>query len=260
MNSTQNRVIVILVDGMRPDGLTQCGNPFVQTMLEKWAHSLSARTVMPSVTLPCHMSLFHSVDPDRHGILTNTYVPQVRPVKGLVDALDEQDRSCAFYITWEELRDLCRPDHLRSLHMLNLHKNADTDRRITAAAIEELRNDPTDFAFLYLGETDEVGHGFGWMGEQYEACISKAVDCIRQVYEALSDSFSIIVLADHGGHARGHGSEQPEDMTIPVFACGPAFTPGTELENVSIKDIAPTVARLLGVEKTPPEWEGRSLV
>ena len=40
---------------------------------------------MPSVTLPCHMSLFHSVDPDRHGITTNGYVPQVRPIKGMFD-------------------------------------------------------------------------------------------------------------------------------------------------------------------------------
>ena len=62
------KVILILVDGMRPDGMMQCGNPFAQKLVENSTYSLNARTVMPSVTLPCHMSLFHSVDPERHGI------------------------------------------------------------------------------------------------------------------------------------------------------------------------------------------------
>ena len=74
------KVILVLVDGMRPDGMLQCGHPYVETLISKSMSALDAQTVMPSVTLPCHMSLFHSVDPDRHGILTNTYVPQVRPV------------------------------------------------------------------------------------------------------------------------------------------------------------------------------------
>lgn len=52
--------------------------------MREGSYSLRARTVMPSVTLPCHMSLFHSVDPGRHGILTNTYVPQARPRGGAV--------------------------------------------------------------------------------------------------------------------------------------------------------------------------------
>ena len=106
------KVILILVDGMRPDGMMGCGNPFAEKLIKESTYSLKAQTVMPSVTLPCHMSLFHSVDPTRHGIVTNTYVPQVRPIEGLFDRLDKFDKKCAFFYTWEELRDLSRPDHL----------------------------------------------------------------------------------------------------------------------------------------------------
>ena len=81
------KVILVLVDGMRPDGLLQCGHPFVNELIANSTHALDAQTVFPSVTLPCHMSLMHSVDPQRHGILTNTYVPQVRPIVGLMDQL-----------------------------------------------------------------------------------------------------------------------------------------------------------------------------
>ena len=48
-------------------------------------------------------------------------------------------------------------------------------------------------------------------------------------------------------------------MTIPVFFLGKDFTPGKQLENINLKDIAPTVVKLLDVE-APDEWEGKSLV
>ena len=85
-----NKVILISIDGMRPDGLTACGNPFVKTMMEKGSYAMDARTVMPSVTLPCHMSMFHSVPPERHGITTNLYMPQVRPVNGIMEQVKMQ--------------------------------------------------------------------------------------------------------------------------------------------------------------------------
>ena len=106
------KVLLILVDGMRPDGLLGCGNAFADTLLEHAQYALDAQTVMPSVTLPCHMSLFHSVTPERHGILTNTYVPQVRPVRGLCEVLRAAGKTCAFFYNWEELKDLSRPDSL----------------------------------------------------------------------------------------------------------------------------------------------------
>jgi hypothetical protein len=40
---------------------------------------------MPSVTLPCHTSMFRGVTPERHGITTNTWTPQVRPVPSIID-------------------------------------------------------------------------------------------------------------------------------------------------------------------------------
>ena len=132
------KAILVLVDGMRPDALRACGNPGVEEMLAGSTYTLEGRTVMPSVTLPCHMSLFHSVDPDRHGVTTNVYTPQVRPVEGPVERLALAEKKCAFFYTWEELRDLSRPDHLAYSLMINQHRCENTDNLITDAAIEYL--------------------------------------------------------------------------------------------------------------------------
>lgn len=254
------KVILILVDGMRPDGMMECGNPFAQKLVEESTYSLKAQTVMPSVTLPCHMSLFHSVDPVRHGITTNTYIPQVRPIKGMFDQFDDYDKKCAFFYTWEELRDLGRPDHLHTALCINQHKQSDTDTKITDAAIDYINKEEPDFLFLYLGETDEVGgHDCGWMSEQYMKSVSKALSCVEKLKNSISDDYTIVLLADHGGHDRSHGSDMPEDMTIPVLFCGKNVEKGKELENVSIKDVAVTIAKLLEVP-TVKEWEGKVLI
>ena len=65
--------------------------------------------------------------------------------------------------------------------------------------------------------------------------------------------------ADHGGHDRTHGTDSPEDMTIPFIIKGKNFKVGEKPENVSIKDIAPTAAKLLDIVPNQA-WEGKSLV
>jgi len=255
----EKRVILILVDGMRPDAIPACGSDYAAALLAGSACAMNARTVYPSVTLPCHMSLFHSVEPERHGILTNTYTPQVRPVEGLVERLARAEKKCAFFYNWEQLRDLSRPGHLAHSLMLSLHAASGTDLALTDAAIDYMRRESPDFLFLYLGETDEGGHDAGWMSETYLGFVRTALDCVRRVRESAPANCDIILLADHGGHARGHGTEMPEDMTIPVIMNGPSFLPGKTLSDVSIMDVAPTVAEILGASPAK-EWEGRSLL
>ena len=48
-------------------------------------------------------------------------------------------------------------------------------------------------------------------------------------------------------------------MTIPLFVSGSGFQGGKEFSEANIKDIAPTIAKILGV-KPDKEWEGKSLI
>lgn len=255
------KVVLVLVDGMRPDGFLQCGSPRVADIVADATVSFTAQTVMPSVTLPCHMSLFHSVPPQRHGILSNTYVPMPGEITGLVEAARACGKKTAFFITWEELRDLSHPDALSYSHFRNQHHDHGTDTKITTDFLSYLAEEKPDFTFLYLGETDEVGgHSCGWMSETYEKTVAIAANNIGRVKDALPEDYVMIVIADHGGHDRAHGSDLPEDMTIPVICYGGPFAKGAKLpEGVSILDIAPTVMELLG-GKPDAQWEGKSLL
>jgi len=250
------KALLILADGMRPDAVDS--HPTARYLKENGAYCMHARTVMPSVTLPCHMSLFHSVDPARHGITTNTYVPQVRPVSGLFEQLAAAKKNCAMFYNWEELRDLCRPGSLCHSEFVSgrVYGYEAACRQCCDRAIATLKNSDIDFAFLYLGWPDEAGHGHGWMGEEYMHALSCCCDMTDQIIKELSEEYTIFFTADHGGHGRSHGTDQPEDMTIPIFCLGGPFTGGRELQDLSIMDIAPTLVSLLGGE-IPPEWEGK---
>ena len=252
------KVIMILVDGMRPDSLPDIKN--AQRIIAESASTMTAQTVSPSVTLPCHISLFHSVTPQRHGTTTNTYTPQVRPINGLCEVLREAEKNCAIFYNWEEIKDVSRPNSLT-------HACFYAGRRIgyklageelTDSAISYLKRYDTDFTFIYFGYTDMQGHRFGWMTDEYMEAVQSSWDNIEKLMNELGDEYTYIITADHGGHDRTHGSEMPEDMLIPVIIRGKGFE-GTLPENTNIMDIAPTITTLLGVEPDE-EWEGKSLI
>ena len=259
----KNKVVLVLVDGMRPDGVMGCSHPFLRDLMKKSTYCMTTRTVMPSVTLPCHTSLFLSVDPDRHGILTNDWHAQVRPIESLTEVVHRFAGSTAMMYNWEQLRDLARPSSLDFSYMRRLTKDDESsmacDRELTDVCIDNLNRAKPDFTFLYLGCTDEAGHRNGWMTQPYLDAISNASACIQRVYEALSEGDTLIVTADHGGHGRGHGDDTDECMNIPVMFCGPAFKPDCALESLSIKDIAPTITDVLGIP-APEDWEGKSVI
>lgn len=256
------KVLLVLVDGMRSESMAAAEHPFYQELIDHSCYTLKGRTVMPSVTLPCHMSLFHSVSADRHGILTNTYVPQVRPVNGICEVLKAQGKNCGMFFNWEELRDLSRPGSLAISEFFSgrtfTYEKANevlTDRVIELVKSDEL----PDFTFLYLGLVDAAGHKYGWMSQEYIEAVRSSIGCIQRIARLLPEDHQLIVTADHGGHDRIHGTDMIEDMQIPIFfwnkSSGSREIPGEPC----ITDIAPTIVSLLGAN-ADPDWEGSSLL
>ena len=256
----QRKVILISIDGMRPDGLRACKNPYLAELEARSTYTYSGRSMVPSVTFPCHFSMTHSVTPQRHGILSNTYVPEVRPVEGLFEKIKQAGGVSAMFYGWEPLRDIATPGALKFSTYINAYVKESSDTVLTDEALRVILTDKPDFVFLYMVETDEKGgHDHGWMSEEYLRRISIAIDNVRRVIETVGEEYAVIIMADHGGHDRSHGSTCEEDMTVPFFFLGKEFAAGRVVEGLSLLDIAPTVAGLMGFAPDS-EWEGHSLV
>ena len=263
-----SRVVLFVIDGLRPDGLREAPTPSIDRLIAEGAVAWQAQSVTPSVSLPCHASLFLAVPPARHGILTNAWVPPQPPVPGLIEAVRAAGRggSAAFY-TWEPLRDLWRPGALDFAYFHDLHDalegaHGGRDMEIGSVAAQAIVEQQPALAFVYLGDADEVAHRYGWMSEPYLHAVERADRAIGLVLERLEASGALadtvfLVLADHGGHGFDHSEGTAEDVTIPWVVSGPGVRRGHQIAGpVSIVDTAPTIAHLLGLP-IPAEWSGR---
>lgn len=254
-------VIFIMIDGLRPDALQIGHTPTLDAFLQRAAYTLNARSVFPSITLPCHTSIFHSVPPDVHGIIENIWTPNPG-LRGLVEHLKDADKRSAFFYNWDTLRDLSRPSSLAYGLFMDTAYDLDGDPPLAEAALPHLVSRKYDFSFVYLGTVDTLGHMHGWMSEQYLQQVALVDGVVGKLLAALPEDFTVLIHSDHGGggeHHQMHGTEHPHDMTIPWMIAGPSIKHNHVIERpVSLLDTAPTIAHLLGV-KPAEEWQGRAV-
>ena len=253
------KVLLILADAMRPDSLA--GKEKAEEFLSESLYTLCGRTTFPPTTLPCHMSLMHSVETEVHGTYGNEYVPMKNKIKGLFETVRGTGKRTSFFYDWEELRDLSRPGSLNHSVFIDpiQHGYFDNLNMLSDMAISAIKDDRHDFVFLYSVYPDAIGHDIGWMTDEYHKAVCDVWDSIDRIKNEIDDDCAIIVMADHGGHGDGHWLDIPEDMNIPVIIRAPGIEPGVIDKEVSIKDIAPTVTKLLGIDPDP-EWEGNSII
>lgn len=256
-----NPVVLFLIDSLRPDGLKQADTPHVDRMISDGAHTFSALTVVPSKTLPSHTSLFFSVEPDVHGVTTNTWQRLNHSISGLFEVVFEAGRNSAAFFNWEQLRDLHQPGSVQAAFYLKDDKTLEnnSDQELAALAVDYFTKHRVDFAFVFFHQTDAAGHRDGWMSEPYLKAIVNADRCIGKIMEVLSEETVLMLTSDHGGKGYTHGADSPEETTIPFILKGPGIPKGYRInQTVRITDIAPTIASFLGIE-APTEWIGNAM-
>ena len=256
-------IFLFSIDGMRPDAMQQAATPNIDKLIASGTATMKARTVMPSCTLPCHMSMFHGVPPERHGINTNDYHPQVHPIQSTIDALHAAGIKTIAAYNWEELRDLWRPASIDLAYFINDNKSEEGDHAVADFITANLSGNPA-FYFVYLGYVDEAGHAHGWMTDEYIASIESADVCVGKVVNATlannnADETIFIVTADHGGHDKTHGTDSDEDMLIPMIFSGAKIPAGKIIDReLRIFDLPATITTLMGVDPEP-DWTGKPI-
>jgi len=257
------KLILIILDGCRPDALHEARSPHIESLWSNGAYTWTAQTVMPSVTLPAHTSMFRSVSPQKHLIeADNIYKPAAGAFPSFVDVARRNGLHTAMFYTWEELRDLSAPGSLTTSHYRFHRTGEDTCSVVAAAGANYVVAEQPDLCILYMDDTDLRGHESGWMSQPYLEAVERADACVGQVLLALDaanlrDQYTLLLLSDHGGHEFNHGTELPEDMTIPWILSGPGVKRNHIIQTpVDIRDTAATIAHLLGLPR-PDVWEGQ---
>ena len=255
----EGSVILISVDGMRPDAINsiEYGN-YLKSIS---TYSLSVETVNPSITLPCHTSMLYGVLPSVHGITTNTYTPSENIGKSVMDILSDNSLKSATFYNWKQIGDIINDNSVAQKTYIGgeIHGWEEANESLGVEFVDYIQTNEFDFAFLYLGFLDEWGHRFGWLSNEYFYALDKSMQIVNNVIEKAPKNSTIILTSDHGGHDNTHGTTLKEDMTIPIYLIGNYFEKGKELNNLTMLNVAPTILSLLNIQK-PTTWQGESII
>jgi len=259
------KTILVIIDGCRSDGLEQAKTPNIDHMIENGAYTLNARTVTPSITLPAHFSIFTSMLPLGHNVLTNTGSPNPSSTaKSIIDMAKDHGKKTAAFYSWEQFRNLSAPGSLDHSYFINSGSVENSDIEVAQAAACNLNLRSPDFCFIYFEGADIAGHRSGFMSAEYLDAIETADTALGIILNELertnqSDCYSIILHSDHGGINNHHLENTPEVMTIPWIAVGPGVKRKHVITGkVNIIDTAPTLAGLMNIP-VHHTWQGRAI-
>ena len=263
LDGPTGHVVVISIDGLRPDAIGLFETPTLSRLIREGSYTLSAATVLPSKTLPSHTSMLTGQPPDIHGVLWNTTASLNHrnvPIPTVFGVLRAEGYVTAAFFGKAKFSSLQRPgslDYSQAPGGWFGHWPAD---RTVKDIDHYLDTERPHLLFVHFGDPDRAGHDSGWMSRKYGEAVQRVDASIERLMAIAERSFgpgnfTMIVTADHGGHDRDHGSSDPRDVTIPWIAWGRAVSPARITRPVQTFDTASTVLWLLGVSK-PTVWAG----
>lgn len=267
----RKKVLLIGLDGVRPDVLAEVATPNIDALIREGAFSSNARTGYPSVSGPGWSSMLIGVWPDKHGVTNNefenkrydeypdflTRIESVRP-----------DLNTFAVADW---LPLVTDDHNGPIisdapdvkHVLDGYAMgwAEADDRSVELAVEHLAIGDPDAMFVYLGNPDETSHEFRSIGEEYRSAIALADEHVGRLLAAITarptyaqEDWLILMSTDHGRTPDGeHGGDTPEERTIFYLVSGPSAEVGTLEGSPSIVDVPVTALAHLGIA-IDPAW------
>jgi predicted AlkP superfamily pyrophosphatase or phosphodiesterase len=261
--SVTRHVVLVSIDGLRPDAISAFRAPTLQRLIREGSYTLRAVTITPSKTLPSHTSMLTGEPPDRHRVRWNTVITadtdHIEQTTVFGVARSRGYRTAAFF-SKPKFQPLQQADALDySQAPGGWFGGWRTDR--TVGDVERyLASSRPNLLFVHLADPDLAGHASGWMSEAYGRAVTDSDVGVRRLLAAAdtafgADGYTFIVTADHGGHGRDHGSDHPQDVTIPWIAWGHGVKAGELAPGIRTMDTASTILWLLGLDE-PTDWFG----
>ena len=259
--ATGRHVVIVTIDGLRPDAITETDTPALARLLREGAASRASRVPSPWLTLPSHLSMVTGQPAAKHGIRSNKELAQEPAQPTLFTVAHAAGRRTALYVGKHKLLALAPRGSAGVVHGPS-KGDADWDAGsialLAAQFAVEFPRERFALAFVHLREPDETGHDAGWMTPAYRAALTEADRGLASVLRTIAGSglpTTVIVTSDHGGEGKDHWTHEAVDSIVPWICAGPGVKAGATIADSGIVDVGPTAAALLGV--TLPDVEGK---
>lgn len=252
-----DHVVVITVDGLRPDALAAAPAPNLQALL---AGSVAgeARAVEMPETLPSHVSMAAGVPPSVHGVTFNNDRNQELARDTIFNRVHDSGGRTGLYYGKTKLRMLA-PRGSADIAYGNVigQDQLGMIGRVAQRFVDDFDRQAFRLAWVQLREPDWEGHNFGWMSDRYLAALRAADAEVGRILAAIAASehaagTAVLLTSDHGGEGNSHHGGGTELSFRVPFACRvPGVAPRKLRDPVPLTAVAPTVLALLGLPALP---------
>jgi hypothetical protein len=255
-------VVIISVDGMRPDAIDAAVAPRMKALRARGAFSPHAQTVLNSITLISHASMTTGMTPEKHGLTWGMPYIGWPGINGptLFSVAHAAGFSTAMAFGKHKLRYMILPNSVDKLFGEDTH-----DLEVKNEAVKMIEEGMPNVLFIHFPDTDRVGHAFGWMSDNQLFAVDYTDALIGEIVDTLEaggylPNTLLIITADHGGQGKGHGDDSPLDRTIPWLAVGPGVPEGVILNSpINTYDTAATALYALKLP-IPENWDGKPVL
>lgn len=266
--SPVRRVVLVVLDGLRPDAIPRFGLQELSSLAHRGAHTMLGRTVSPSVTACAMASLLTGAAPERHGLQSDRFhLPRptgaLHPLPRLLAA--QGLPSSAFLAAMPVLFSGIANRIAAHLGVTHARFRGRDCSEILDTARSTLKEQTRGLIVMHWPDADRAGHAQGWMSGAYATAAQRmdgALGALVSLLDLEDPGTLLVALADHGGGGAvpdHHNSDHPLDRTIPIMLAGGTVRRGDIQAGASLLDVPATICWALGVPR-PESFAGRPLV
>ena len=257
------KLLLMSVDGTRPDALQAANAPNLDSLFVGSAYSYRAQSAVPveeySVSGACYSSMFTGVWCTKHKVCDNEFAParyDLYPIAFCRLKAVYPQMIIESIVRWA-------PVSTSMIECADVDLAPSSDQAATDEAVRLLTETNPDLLYYHIEDVDTAGHasGFSPTAAGYLTAIEKADAMVGRVLQALysrptydQEDWMVIALTDHGGKGTSHHySDEPESQTIFMTFQGAHVAAGEIDPPPVLVDIAVTMLGYFGIE-IDPAW------
>ena len=265
----QPHVMMVLLDGWRPDVIAAAHTPTIDMMMQDSAYSMEARVEDTAISGSGHSRFLTGVHRDKHNVHGNSFGDanyQEYPYWFNLLKYERPEMHTAAYHNWLPMANTAL-DFSVCGYCVDMYVTG-SDNSIATQLATDLANQQMDAVTIVIDAPDAAGHGYGFHPSipQYVAAMNQSDAWLGMIMDAIfartnyaEEDWMVIISSDHAGSGYGHGYNIPEHRKVPLIIWG-AESLGPIWPAPDSVDIVPTALHHLGVE-VRAEWglDGRAV-
>jgi hypothetical protein len=212
------KVLVIGIDGLRPDALLYADTPSMDAVIQSGVFNFDTIVEEDTISGPSWASILTGTTQSETGVNCNTQVEnkKFKCKKDIFTTLKTKGISTtAFISNWIGMWHLVQNSENKYFsNTKDVYKN-DSNMIDGCNKYLDCNNIGDEFVFLYLNGVDDYGHkyGFSIQSEQYIQYIEDLDRrLLKTYYLAKERGWSIVILTDHGGCTKADLDEKTTNI------------------------------------------------